>query len=418
MAAVHFSKHVQCELHHIYDSSTPAIGVGEGTTPSFPDWLTEVTGLSFAQLQKRLYITKKFGIHFENWGQTHSRFFHRFLPFGRYAYHISAENLSGLLREHINSTHLDRRVTSVKNDGTKARITFEEGDSMSFDFVVDARGFPKESPDDVIHLPWLTTSAALIRKGPPVPFRRATRSIARHFGWVFVIPLLTHTSYGYVFNEDLNIASDVGMDFSKLLDDEGVVSDGGERLIRFPSFVRKTMFDRRVFYIGNAASFLEPLQATAISIILIQIEAAKFLIQTRQVMLESEQSLDQIQQTLSEQIQKHVIRISMFVGWHYSMGSRFDSEFWLNAVNTFRSATNRAEWKFLRSEFDIHRDASRNISESELGLAPEPFDLGVFPGPVNVMPQAFGSFLETSFASIGYGTGVFGGIEQNTDAVR
>ena len=45
IAAAHVTRSLpEAELLHVFDSSIPTIGVGEGTTPRFPVWLEEVTG--------------------------------------------------------------------------------------------------------------------------------------------------------------------------------------------------------------------------------------------------------------------------------------------------------------------------------------------------------------------------------------
>jgi tryptophan 7-halogenase len=46
IAAAHFTKAFpRAELLHVFDSRIPTIGVGEGTTPRFPAWFEEITGL-------------------------------------------------------------------------------------------------------------------------------------------------------------------------------------------------------------------------------------------------------------------------------------------------------------------------------------------------------------------------------------
>src|SRR5205823_6538307 len=69
IAASHFTRHLpDAELLHVFDSSIPTIGVGEGTTPRFPGWFEEVTGLGFPVLAARCGATLKTGTRFEDWG--------------------------------------------------------------------------------------------------------------------------------------------------------------------------------------------------------------------------------------------------------------------------------------------------------------------------------------------------------------
>ena len=88
MVAAHLSKYFpEFELYHIYSSTIPTIGVGEGTFPVFGEWIHKTTGLNFSALQERCKVTRKFGIQFENWGVKHQQFMHNFYPVARF--HIS-----------------------------------------------------------------------------------------------------------------------------------------------------------------------------------------------------------------------------------------------------------------------------------------------------------------------------------------
>lgn len=111
MAAAHVTKNFpDFDLYHIYDSSIPTIGVGEGTQAHFPAWLDSITGLSFSELEERCKLTRKFGIKFENWGVKHQQFMHNFYPLkAAYGYHISAAKLVELLQEYVSATHIEKK---------------------------------------------------------------------------------------------------------------------------------------------------------------------------------------------------------------------------------------------------------------------------------------------------------------------
>ena len=76
------------ELHHIYDSRIPVIGVGEGSWPSLVEELHRLTGLPHETVQRRLNGTRKYGVAFEGWGRRNRDFTHYFTPQQvSYAYH-------------------------------------------------------------------------------------------------------------------------------------------------------------------------------------------------------------------------------------------------------------------------------------------------------------------------------------------
>ena len=79
MSAVHLSHHLSDKtIYHICDPKIPAIGVGEGTLPSFRKWIHTVSDLNFSELQALGGVTLKRGIHFEGWGKRHAQFRHYF----------------------------------------------------------------------------------------------------------------------------------------------------------------------------------------------------------------------------------------------------------------------------------------------------------------------------------------------------
>ena len=263
------------ELHHIYDSRIPVIGVGEGSWPSLVRELQQLTSLPHDTVQQRLSGTRKYGVAFEGWGRRDRDFTHYFTPQQvSYAYHLSADLMADLLHEGTRARHIDARVLDITRVSGGARVEFEGRPPERYDLVFDARGFPRElRPDQHIDLPFIPTDTAVIRRCPPVFSEERdgpvlqhtyTRAVARRHGWVFVIPLTAHTSYGYVFNGNLSSLVDVESDFDRLLEADGVSEFEQRAVIGFPNFVHRRIYDGAVARIGNAAAFMEPLEATAI----------------------------------------------------------------------------------------------------------------------------------------------------------
>src|SRR5258705_12478619 len=115
IAAAHFTRHLpQAELLHVFDSRIPTIGVGEGTTPRFPMWFEEVTGLGFAHLAERCGATLKRGSRFEGWGANGADFVHRFQPARLFGYHFDAAAIVEVLGEHVRATRVDDRAEALR----------------------------------------------------------------------------------------------------------------------------------------------------------------------------------------------------------------------------------------------------------------------------------------------------------------
>lgn len=328
------------ELHHIYDSRIPIIGVGEGSWPSLVQQLHEYSGLPHDSVQERLNATRKYGVTFEDWGRANKNFTHFFTPqLTSYAYHLSADLVADMLQESTQATHVDANVVSISTKDDGALVEFDGREPELYDLVFDARGFPKEiDPAEHIEISFIPTNQAVIRRCPtvidkpssgPVTQQTNTRAIARPYGWVFVIPLTVHTSYGYIFNADLTSLEDVEADFDELLKNDGVEEFEQRAVLSFPNFVHREIYDGRVARIGNAGAFMEPLEATAIAFAQMEIGMVLHMRLNRSVA-----RLAQDAPIVNRFLVNYVLCNGLFVGWHYSCGSNYDTEFWRYARDT------------------------------------------------------------------------------------
>ena len=325
------------ELHHIYDSRIPVIGVGEGSWPTLVEQLQQLTKLPHETVQQRLKGTRKYGIAFEGWGRRNRDFTHYFAPQEvAYAYHLSADLLANLLQESTHARHIDARVLSISRVAGGAQVEFEGLAPERYDLVFDARGFPTElDPERHIDITFIPTNTAVIRRCPaiieasedrPVLEHTYTRTVARPHGWVFVIPLTVHTSYGYIFNRDISSLAEVESDFDAFLEADGVSEFEQRAVIPFPNFVHRQIYDGAVARIGNAAAFMEPLQATAIVSAQFQIGMVLQMRLNRAV-----EYLERDAPVVNRFLINNMLCYGLFVGWHYSRGSKYDSDFWRHA---------------------------------------------------------------------------------------
>lgn len=324
------------ELHHIYDSRIPVIGVGEGSWPSLVAELQKLTQLPHEDIQQRINGTRKYGVAFEGWGRRGRDFTHFFSPQQvSYAYHLAADLVAELLSENTEAKHVDARVLAITNEGNGAKVEFEGRDPENYDLVFDARGFPREiDSEQHIDISFIPTNTAVIRRCPaiieetdgPVLQHTYTRAVARPHGWVFVIPLTAHTSYGYIFNRDVSTLESVESDFDVLLATEPVEEFEQRAVLQFPNFVNRQIFDGAVARIGNAAAFMEPLEATAIVATQLQIGMILHIRLNRPI-----EHIERDAPVVNQFLINSMLRYGLFVGWHYCCGSKYDTEFWKHA---------------------------------------------------------------------------------------
>ena len=322
------------ELHHIYDSRIPVIGVGEGSWPSLVQQLQQLTALRHEAVQQRVKGTRKYGVAFEGWGRRNRDFIHYFTPQQvSYAYHLSADSMADLLHESTRARHIDAKVLNITRVEGGAQVEFEGLAPERYDLVFDARGFPRElRPDQHIDISFIPTNTAVIRRCPaivegeqdgPVLQHTYTRAVARPHGWIFVIPLTVHTSYGYIFNRDVSSLDEVESDFDAFLESDEVSEFEQRAVISFPNFVHRYIYDGAVARIGNAAAFMEPLEATAIVSAQLQIGMVLHMRLNRSI-----ENLERDAPVVNRFLVNNMLCYGLFVGWHYSCGSSYESEFW------------------------------------------------------------------------------------------
>ena len=396
MAVAHVARYLpDAAVTHFYDPLTQPIGVGEGTTPVFMDWAMRVMGWDFAYLEAHCNATEKAGIAFEGWGPEGAPYTHFFATSEGRACHLSASRLAERLAAHSTAVVVAERVRSMTVEDGVARVELCDTE-LEFDFVFDARGFPNELDDAHIELSCVPTDAAILTRGPPRTPRDRTRAVARPHGWIFVIPLGGETAYGYVHGrQELELAR---RDFEGFLDHERVQPRQPVRFLQFPSFRRVTFFDGVVFAIGNRAWFVEPLEATALGMVVLQLEAATYAILSR-ILGQRDEAVDAINRALAEPIDE----VASFISWHYSRGAPHNTPFWSRAVERF-DIWLRSRPAEQRERFDSF--VSRGLSyPRELRFASSVADLDRLTGLTTTRPDTFGGFLDVSFAKVGHGIG-------------
>jgi 2-polyprenyl-6-methoxyphenol hydroxylase-like FAD-dependent oxidoreductase len=411
VAAAHFTRSFpQAQLLHIFDSKIRTIGVGEGTTPRFPNWFAEVTGLGFSDLAARCRATLKRGTRFDGWGECGTKFLHRFQPIWLIGYHFDAAQLVSLLAEHVRAETIDARVKELRTRPDRVTVRLADDTVYDCDYAFDARGFPSpargtdSAPNDLIEIEWIPTGRAILRWLPPQPLLESTRAAARPHGWIFQIPLRDATSCGYIFNPRINSDAEVEADFTAFLQEEGVTGWNDRGRLNFPNFVRRRMFDGRVFRGGNAACFLEPLEATAIGMAILHVRWA-----TRWIGEHGRYSgadPDEVE-AFNRVILSYVCRDSLFVAWHYTCGSRWDTPFWQYARRGMERARNTAVARPHLAAMQEFVETGHTLPGLALSEYQEQdrWEREVF--PLLRLYRGFGNFSELNFSQIGHGIGYY-----------
>ena len=293
-------------------------------------------------------------------------------------------------------------------DGVRVRLA--DGSAHACDYVFDARGFPSLSNQtgaaakDLIQIDWIPTGRAILRRLSPQRLSGATRAAARPHGWIFQIPLRDWTSCGYIFNPRISSDAEVAADFTVFLQGEGVSGWNDRGALSFPNFLRRRMFDGRVFQGGNAACFLEPLEATAIGAAILHVRAAQ-----RWIMEHGANSCADRGEVedFNRAIVSYVCRDSLFLAWHYACGSQWDTPFWRYARQGIRRARNSAVARPHLAAMQEFVDAGRTLPGLALSQYEDQdrWDREVY--PLLRLYRPFGNFSELNFAQVGHGIGYY-----------
>jgi tryptophan halogenase len=307
LAMANYLKWVDCEIDWYFDEEIKPQAVGEGAQLDFPRLLEVCLGFYYSDLPK-IDGTIKLGIRKMGWGNN-SDFYHNFQGGGNVSYHFNASKLQGYI------------FNEVKNN---PRVTLKQGnvgnhDSIDADFIMDCSGFPKNY-DDFNIAKYISVNAVHVTQcyWDHTRFNH-TITMARPHGWVFGIPLQNRCSIGYMYNHEMSSLEEVKEDVKEVFKNLDLTPSNVTNSFKFKNFYRKENFsaDGRVAYNGNASFFLEPMEATTISVIR-EMNKTAFEVWAGII---SPEVANKIYTERLELIEREIMI-------HYYAGSPFNTKFW------------------------------------------------------------------------------------------
>ena len=310
------------------------IGVGEGSTPQLKAFFDKI-GVSETEWMPRCNATYKAGIEFHGWSDRagHERYFHPFPtdvdhftqprffyatrarrtgrdvpahpdPFyvptriardGRapvapanfpffvsYGYHFDAFLIGAFLAELGTSRgidHVEARIASVElgNDGAVQALVAEDGRRFEAELFVDASGFRAAIIEGALGEPHRTFAENLFNDRAvvtPTPLpaegvHACTRSTAKSAGWIWHIPLTNRIGNGYVYSSRYIDPDDAAAELRTHL---GLSEDAELRHLQMKCGRIERSWVKNCLAVGLAQGFLEPLEATALHIVIVTVE--------------------------------------------------------------------------------------------------------------------------------------------------
>ncbi len=355
----------------IESSKIPVIGVGEATTPELVKFLHSPRFLDrdVGDLYRRVRPTWKLGIKFQ-WGPRDFTF-----PFQRgrllesklYDGHVNRQSLGSLLMmadrvpvfrdeagRHVSMAHLVRWAYHLENrrfvrylaeeavtagvhyvdatianvertsDGTDvAALVTEDGRRLSFDLFVDTSGFRSLLLEKTLESKFIDWSGTLFTDGAVIAtvphdgtVKPYTLAETMDAGWCWNIPFEDEDHRGYVFSSRF-LSKDQAE--AEMRTKNPHMGDAG--FVRFRSGRHDAFWKGNVVALGNAYGFVEPLESTAIHMMVLTLE----LLTTHFPESKGDRS---VIATLNRKIAERWDALRWFLGVHYRFNQRRDTPFW------------------------------------------------------------------------------------------
>jgi len=360
----------------IENTSIGTVGVGEGTTQFFTSFLNSIELDEFEVMRESGGVIKS-GISFENWNGDGKKYFHSFrgldlfsmpphhydrgceryhlqtlikegLDFNEYvyasrlAYRNEVDLYNGTIAMHVDNFKLGTYLRSIGEkrnivcvDGNFSHVGVDEnnfiqklclddGRDFECDFVFDCSGFAKLLIGKYYKIPWVNykdflpmDKAITFPLDPEKEVKPYTQSIAMKYGWMWKIPVKDRIGAGYVFD-------------SNYLKDEEAIDEAQQFLGQTLPNVRSISFDsgshekfwvKNCISIGLASTFIEPLEATSLDIVVDQLTILKEFL--NHVFKFNENSVAKYNSLIFDGGEREM----HFIYLHY-LTKRSDTEFW------------------------------------------------------------------------------------------
>ena len=358
------------------------IGVGEGSTPLFTQFIHDFLGIPIQEFVRHTQPGLKTGTRF-HWG-TRSHFY---FPFGQfmtlkaeglprpvgfyldhddvghaalsaarmdanrvfgfnadksqlivtdYAYHIENQRFAAYLEALVRSAGvqiIDGTVEAVHQDDTGITgLDLSDARRMHADLYVDCSGFRSLLLGKTLGEPRVDYSSTLACDRAVVggwdrpagePMLSYTLSETMNAGWCWRIDHPDRIHRGYVYSSSF-ITDDAAE--QELRSKNPLI--GPTRIVKFTSgrFVRSWV--KNVIAIGNASGFVEPLEATSLSIIATRCVLMVELLKDSDCMLCSA-----IAHLFNQSSSAIWDAVRDFLSLHYRFNTRLSTPFWVNRQN-------------------------------------------------------------------------------------
>ena len=229
---------------------------------------------------------------------------------------------------------IDAKVESIisKDNGDIGSIVLDNGATVDTDFVLDCTGFARIFIGNHFKSEWISFKDILpMKKAMPFfididknnipPY---TESIAMEYGWMWKIPLQHRFGCGYVYDSDFISDEDARREIEKFL---GFTPEyPRENPFDFNPGCYKNTWINNCLSVGLSSSFVEPLEATSIMQLIIELQ--HFFSNKQDIFNRNKKIIE----SFNKRYLKETLEVVDFIYLHY-ITDKTDNDFWTNFIN-------------------------------------------------------------------------------------
>jgi tryptophan 7-halogenase len=258
-----------------------------------------------------------------------------------YAIHLDAKSVVHFLRAQASKagvTCINATVTQVhshtsplsSNNGFIDSLVLNNGEIIHGDFFIDCSGFKSVLLGQHLQIPFedwsslLPCNRAVVVKTekaqniPPYTLAKAQKN-----GWSWRIPLQNSVGHGYVYSSDFSNDADATSLLMQQLEQKRI---NDPHIIPFTCGRREKFWQKNCLALGLSAGFVEPLESTAIHMIVRGMEL--FL-----RYFPDQECDDSLQREYNRRMLNDYEEVRDFVMLHYCTSQRSDTPFWRAVKN-------------------------------------------------------------------------------------
>ena len=270
-----------------------------------------------------------------------------FAAVSNYGYHLDAGKFGAFLRKHcterLGVLHVSDHVAAVNAhaNGDIASLQTQGHGAIEGDLFVDCTGAQSLLLGQHYGVPLLSQKHVLFNDtalavqlpypAPDAPIASATISTAQRSGWIWDIGLPTRRGVGHVYSSAHTSDEEAGRALFAYIG-AGQGGTGGAaraahdlpppRKLSFQPGYRERFWHRNCVAIGQAAGFIEPLEASALA--MVELSAAML----SDAMPATRDTMDMAARRFNDTFRYRWERVIDFLKLHYVLSRRRDTAYW------------------------------------------------------------------------------------------